>query len=271
MEVAITFIVPVRHPDNANDWALLKKMLFQTICSVSAQASDSWEGLIVANKGADLPDIPPDVRENWEIVWVDFPPNPVFLRGAQDVETFRNSIRWDKGRRVLSGLMVARGKFFMVVDDDDFVSRNLVSYVERNLSANGWWFESGYLWGDGGRLLYCQSKFSSLCGTSHIIRLGLLDVPSDLDSAEPDYVKEILGSHQFVKKWLEGRGFPLEALPFRGAVYRIGHPNAHSRSRSFVRTLLFNRHSILKPHQLVVRLFRMRFLTRKIRSEFWGE
>jgi hypothetical protein len=270
MSVSLTFIIPVRHPENAHDWGLLKKMLFQTVLSVGAQESSSWEGLIVANRGSDLPDLPSDVREKWKIVWVDLPPNPLFLRGAQELEAFREAIRWDKGSRILSALRVASGKFVMVVDDDDFVSRKLVSYVERNHQSNGWFIGNGFLWGHGGNFLACQSSFSSLCGTSHIIRRDLLEVPSDIDSADPAYVKEIHGSHQFVRKWLDRRGCPLEMLPFRGAVYRIGHPNAWSRSRSFFRTFLFNRYVLSKPYELVVRLFRIRLLTRKIRSEFWG-
>ena len=67
----VTFIIPVRHQDNARDWSLLKANLVQTIASISNQTNDDWRGIIVANEGADLPDLP----ERFGVVRVIFPPN----------------------------------------------------------------------------------------------------------------------------------------------------------------------------------------------------
>ena len=47
----VTFIIPVRHQDNARDWSLLKANLDQTIASVSNQTNDDWR---VYNKRATI-------------------------------------------------------------------------------------------------------------------------------------------------------------------------------------------------------------------------
>ena len=49
----VTFIIPVRHQENARDWTLLKANLAQTVASISNQTSKAWRGIIVATEGAD--------------------------------------------------------------------------------------------------------------------------------------------------------------------------------------------------------------------------
>ena len=163
----VTFIIPVRHQDNARDWSLLKANLVQTIASISNQTNDDWRGIIVANEGADLPDLP----ERFGVVRVIFPPNDLHEIDKANIEDVRDAFRADKGRRVLMGMLGARdSRFFMIVDDDDFVSARIVQHVAENPDANGWTIDRGYIWDDGGKLLLGYDEFNHLCGTSLIVR-----------------------------------------------------------------------------------------------------
>jgi hypothetical protein len=47
-----------------------------------------------------------------------------------------------------------------VVDDDDVVSCRLTSFLAGHLGDNGWYVRDGYIWGDGGKLLYKYADFS---------------------------------------------------------------------------------------------------------------
>src|ERR1700721_354719 len=77
MRNILTFIVPVRHQDNAPSWQNVKRHLSDTILSISQQQGEGWKAIIVANHGADLPDIPP----GFEVTRVDFPPNKLYTQG----------------------------------------------------------------------------------------------------------------------------------------------------------------------------------------------
>ena len=99
----VTFVIPVRHQDNASDWSLLKANLVQTIASISNQTNDDWRGVIVANEGADLPDLP----ERFVVERVAFPPNDMHELGKASREDFYDTFRADKGRRVLMGTICA--------------------------------------------------------------------------------------------------------------------------------------------------------------------
>jgi glycosyltransferase involved in cell wall biosynthesis len=263
----LTFVIPLRHPQNSPDWPGLKRRLSDTIRSIAGQDDDRWRAIIVANEGADLPPLP----GNFRVKRVDFPPNPMFEQGDHDLDSFRDSVRLDKGRRVLAGILEAdRGGYVMVVDDDDFVSRRLTSFVAARLGESGWYVHDGYIWGDGGMLIYKYADFSKYCGTSHIVRADLYQLSASLAAADQHCLRRIFGSHIFIREYLKERGNPLQPLPFVGAIYRVGHAGAHSKSRGLMKQVFFNRELLKNPFKLLQRLARLRLLDADVRHHFWG-
>jgi hypothetical protein len=262
----VTFIIPVRHQANANDWGALKARLSQTVASIAAQSNGDWRGVIVANEGADLPALP----ARFSVERVDFPPNQRHDLDSADREAVFDAFRLDKGRRVLKGMLVAReAGFFMIVDDDDFVSSNIVEHVSLHSQSNGWKIDRGYLWSEGGKLVLRHDDFANYCGTSLIIRVAHYDLPARFEDASDNYVKSMLGSHVCIGTVLADRGVPLERLPFRGAIYRVGHSGAHSKSPPLWRAL-FRRNVLLHPRRFLAELMRFRFLTKDLHREFFG-
>jgi hypothetical protein len=269
MSTILTFIIPVRHQDNAKDWNLLKLNLAQTLRSISSQTVSNWRAVVVANEGADLPIMP----DNCEALRVNFPPNQLhdFERGSKSRDAALDAFREDKGRRVLAGMLHAKAtRFFMIVDDDDFVSSNLAQFVSKNESANGWKLTEGYIWGDGGRILYIKDDFSNVCGTSLIISRELYSLPEKFEDASIDYIKTMLGSHMQPQRILAERGSALEALPFRGAIYRVGHAGSHSSSPSLLRQFLLSKRYYVSPKLFVRSLLKFRWLTKSILEEYFG-
>ncbi len=263
----MTFVIPLRHPQNSPDWPALKRRLSDTMRSIAGQDDARWRAIIVANEGSDLPPLP----DNFEVKRVNFPPNPMFEQGDNDLEAFRDCVRLDKGRRVLAGILEAnRAGYVMVVDDDDFVSRQLTGFVASHFGANGWYVRNGYIWGDGGRLIYEYADFSKYCGTSHIVRTDLYELPASVEAADADYLRRICGSHVFIREHLEQRGRSLQPLPFVGAIYRVGHAGAHSKSAGLIKQVFFNRELLKNPLKLVARLARLRLLDADVRQHFWG-
>ena len=267
MHPVLTFVIPVRHPDNARDWNELKSYLGVTLASIANQAESGWRAIIVANHGSDLPALPPGV----EVVWVDFPPNPLHEQGAQDRNAFHEAVRLDKGRRILAGMLAAeKTEYMMLVDDDDLISSGLTGFVKQQRGANGWFVRHGYVWTPGNSLLYRHPDFSRLCGTSHIIRTDLFSLPASMHSATDTYVKNMLGSHVFITKYLTEQGTPLAPLPFAGAIYRTGHSGSHSCSKNILSTYLLHRWLLASPKELARRVCRLRLLSGSLRREFFG-
>jgi len=263
----VTFIIPVRHPDNASDWSRLKANLTQTVASIASQTHDDWRGIIVANTGSDLPPLP----HRFSVEWVDFPANDLHEKGTGSREDFLDAFRFDKGRRVLKGMLRARdSRFFMIVDDDDFVSSRIVDFVAAHLDANGWTVEHGYVWDDGGNILFAHDEFNRLCGTCLIIRSELYKLPPTFEAATPDYIKYTLGGHFRVPEIMAERGTPLASLPFRGAVYRVGQRGSHSQTPTIFKKYIMNAQALRQPRQLWRDLKRLRFVGDAVRREFFG-
>ena len=265
----VTFIIPVRHPDNARDWSRLKANLVQTIASISNQTNNDWQGIIVANEGADLPDLP----ERFKVERVTFPPNDMHERGKTgDMEIFYDAFRADKGRRVLKGMLRARdSRFFMIVDDDDFVSARIVQYASDNPEANGWTIDCGYIWDDGGKILLGYDDFNHLCGTSLIIRSDIYGLPQAYEDASLDWIKSMLGSHIRIADILAERGTPLATLPFRGAVYRVAHGGSHSQASSLLVRYFLSREALKRPRRLLRNLGKLRLVGEAAKRKFFGK
>ncbi|MDB5952734.1 MAG: galactosyl transferase [Massilia sp.] len=267
MDAVVKFVIPVRHPENSRDWNELKRNLASTVRSISAQQAKNWRGVVVANSGSDLPTLP----SCFSVVWVDFPPNSMHERDSTDRASFFDAVRLDKGSRILAGILgTPRTDYTMVVDDDDFVSNALTSFVEKNKGQNGWYVRDGYVWSEGDPFLYQYLDFSNLCGSSHIIRTDLLSLPATLNAASDTYIKNMLGSHIFIRGYLEKSGSPLAVLPFFGAVYRVGHTGSHSKSSGMLSTFFLQKNLLWNPREVVWRFLRLRWLSQKLKREFFG-
>lgn len=202
----LTFIVPVRHPENMRNPVLAKRLLAHTVISIAAQTNSDWQGVVVANHGTDLPALPP----RFSVKWVDLPPNP--RHDEIDLDVFKA----DKGRRVLSGMDCIKSDYFMTVDDDDLVSNRLAAFVFGK-NSEGWCFKDGYIL--SGNLIGEVNCLHDICGTSHIVHCGALQ-----EMLHRSRDVKVFGSHSLLHDYIQ-----LETLPFPGAMYRTGHANAHSQ------------------------------------------
>ncbi len=263
----LTFIIPVRHQDNARNWGALREKIAQTAASISRQTHPDWRAVVVANEGADLPDLPP----KFSVERVTFSPNLNHERPKNmKREAFWDAFRWDKGRRVLAGMLAARdSRYFMIVDDDDFVSSRIVKHLAENPQANGWHVHHGYLWDEGGGFLFTTEELDRLCGTTLIIRSDLYGLPERFEDATVEWIKTMLGSHRFIAGLLAERGTPLSILPFRGAVYRVASAESHSGTPSFTKKYGLTREKLKKEPMTVLRTAtRLRLIGGRAQREF---
>jgi hypothetical protein len=261
----IAFVIPVRHQDNATDWPGLKRRLAQTMQSIANQQSASWRGVVVANTGADLPDMP----NGFEVCRVDFPPNPKYDINDVNRNEALDTFRFDKGRRVLMGMLQVRdSEYAMIVDDDDFVSNRLVDWIERNIDVDCCDFDVGLKWSEGVPVTFLEKNFTKVCGTSHIVRLKYYKLPETFAAASETYIKNYLGSHHQISAFVRDAGGTVRSLPFPGAIYRVGHPGAHSQSKGIVWANLLDPKLMRQPRRWLRNMRSVRVVTTSMRREF---
>jgi hypothetical protein len=228
----IVFITSLRHPWNANSYSGVLALLEQTLRSVCRQTSDQFRVLVVCNE-------PPAASPHPAVSFltVHFPPPSPRRQASTGMEP----LRLDRGCKYLMGLLHVRAwapDHVMFFDADDFVSNRLAALSAADPTAPGWYVHDGYVYDtELGRLGTLQG-FNRICGTGHIVRHALFDLPEDLpeDASQPlilervdrEYLMTILGSHRWIAGHLASRGTPLAPLPFPGAVYHVGHGENHT-------------------------------------------
>lgn len=264
---ALTFVIPIRHPENLRDPEAQIAILERTFASIAAQSDPAWRAVIVANHGTPLPQLP----RGFEIAWVDFEPNLQHELRDHDFHPALNQFLIDKGRRVWAGIRkYPASDYFMVLDDDDFVCRDLTAFVAARGGGNGWYIDRGFGIDPGGMLAMSLDRFHKICGSSHIVRGDLYDLPAADDPGLEDYVMTWLGAHGGITERFESIGKPLAPLPFPGAVYMVNNPNSHSNSNSMLRQYVINKDTLRRPWSLPGKLSRLKRVNRRFRAEFLG-
>lgn len=222
----LAFVTTVRHRRNSSDYARVQQLLAESVASWLRQIDGRFAIVVVSNERMPLPADP-----RIHSVLVDFdPPSP-----ERSARTGLAAVLRDKGTKNAVGLARARelaADYVMFVDADDFVSRELTSFVARNSGAPGWTITDGWRVQTSRRALRRhRGDFHLQCGSSHIVRIDLLPATphgtsatqSQLYAEQGELLERWLGSHMHLHDDL-----PLAPLPFPGALYRVGTGESHS-------------------------------------------
>lgn len=265
-DLAVSFLVPIRHPDNIRDAGTFQTVLADTLRSFAAQTSPAWEALIIANPGTPLPDLPDRVR----VIEVGFGPNLAHDDVAKDPLKARAVFRLDKGRRVAAGLRASTGAYYMAFDDDDFAHRDLVAFVDGHRGPPGWYVEDGFAVDYGGSHTIALDRFDTICGSTHVLRRDLLDWPAEDDPAHDEFAAKWLGGHGSKTADFKARGVTLAPVPFAAVAYLCRNPNSHSLTNTIWRNYILNRENLTRPGQMLRYLSRLKRIDAGFRRDFFG-
>lgn len=212
----LVFVIPVKSAEVAKSWSQTCKLLERTLRSVCNQTDHQFRVIVVCHEKPQINFF----HSSISYVEVDFPPPK--NQGRSKV--------MDRIRKELTGFIAAK-KFspchIMKIDADDCTSKHLAEFVSKNPQTNGWFVDKGYVYIEGSRSIYLKKKeFYKWNGSSNIIRDNLYDVIQHNLEKLPETDEECLEyymTHFEVAKTMSERGTPLEALPFFGCVYILGH------------------------------------------------
>lgn len=266
----LNFIIPVRHYKSVRNWKSVKLNIEKTLFSISGQVSNNWHCYIVCNKGTDLPVV---LSEKFSVIEQDFPlielPEKI-----EDPDKYHDMIRMDKGLRVYEGFKkCSPTDYFMVVDYDDFIHQDLSLFVGEHIrtvnkdSSAGWLLRRGYLY-SGGYFALLNNRFDEVCGTSNIVSVSFVERFYEDNKLPFKYIKELLGSHRFIKRYMQEFGARYDELPFYGAVYNVGIPNSASQTASVLTSLLSFRKTLRYPRRALKLWLSLRLFSSTLREKY---
>lgn len=249
----LVFIVPLRSPATCTDWETVSSLCNETLKSLTQQDSTQYRVILVCNS-------PPQGFTDHKHITVIQEPFSIPNSWEGGIGDIYHKIK--RGMVEVKRLQIVSpgsSAFVMRVDADDLVSNRLVSFTQRYLNSDGWYFPTGYIYEIGKKYLFLRPKFTAVSGTSNIFKCNYSDFPESMDTPSNEWL-ETVWQHLNANELLKSRGRKLSPLPFPGAVYRI---NPQNMSSTHVEDKRF---SSLKS--ILWKIFFKRKLTSRIISEF---
>jgi len=262
------FIVPFKPKRNSKNWSLDCYYLNNTLESLLHQTNQEFQVFVVYH------DEPIDKIRNSKITYLNFPHNYCVFDEITDREAAlrdntylsKKDVEYlfDQGRKQLFGAQYAKDheyEFIMCVDADDYVSKNLVAFVNshKNINNTGWFVNKGYYYVLNQKVFLRQPySMNTICGSTHILHNHL--IPS------VDFGNLKLGVHDFfsnhgylrtlIKKEYEEE---LKPLPFYALIYTITEINWSMTPNKLKGSSIYNRAKYLIRKVLFSAPIRKRF------------
>ncbi|MFC3120823.1 hypothetical protein [Agaribacter flavus] len=280
----LNFIVPIRHPDTVKDKEHQQDCLSQLFRSFDNQNCNAWKVYIACNTEQKLPELP----KNFHVVYVNIRPSNHEVASLTREEMFV-AIRHDKGSRIAAAMdCVEDDELVMVVDDDDLLHENLVSFITDKVEQKFFYVEKGYFWESGTKRLGKIDNIHKFCGSTLILPKNAYAMFNEnelnsLGMVNHDYGIAEIGSHHLIFKRFKVEEGHWLAVPFRAVIYRVQHTNAsltrfsaNSRLSSKTGSVLYRLLSIAKGIKRGLRgdprggigIFPM---TQRLRRAFFGK
>ncbi|NCP63915.1 MAG: hypothetical protein GW763_04845 [Paraglaciecola sp.] len=224
------FLLALKHPDTANDYATVERLLSTTLHSLLGQTSEHFKIVVVCNR---VPDIEPkDPRIHFH--HVAFPPVSKVNGKLHPVEKFT-----DKGSKYLSGLLFAKQfnpSYVYIVDSDDWVNVDIVKFFEQCKPAPVWYVDAGCFVNletneykkRAGLLRYCGSTFVY----DYHFLMKVADIKNNIDAASTQqaliaatsefFVINLLSNHLINYQHYKNMGSKPKPIPLRAACWIQG-------------------------------------------------
>lgn len=220
MECRFFFAIPISPKLSDEQWDHLDALLTLTLRSIENQTDHNYTAYVCGHT------CPPVVARgnfrNVEFLKADFP------TPASDDQRRRDKRR--KRWTIASQVRKRGGGYYMYLDADDLVHKDLVSHI---LSDDN---QVGYLIADGYALDYLnrriapipgawRKQFNEVCGSSGVVYMQPEDLPAEPYPAEPDldllYFQ--ISNHTRFASMPMRQGKLLEPIPFPAGIYTLNH------------------------------------------------
>lgn len=273
----IIFAIPLRAEETTKDWNSVLARFQTTIQSIFNQTHSEYKCIVACNKIPEMK-IQYDARLEF-IELTDLPIPQSWLEMSRD-KFWKLTMIAVRIRQILeSQSNPEAGIYVMPVDGDDLLNNRIAEYCATHPNENGLVSPDGYVWQLGQPFFRIYKDMHTYCGSCNIIKMYREDLP-EACPADPSlcHDKETAGllnarypiryDHNTVVQRYEEAGKPFSKLPFRSTVYVLGTGDNisaifHAANRKDERDR-FHPIAFLRS----INIFRMKWISKRIRSEF---
>jgi hypothetical protein len=226
----VHFAIPVSARRDEAQWLRINELLRLTLGSIFNQTSDRYRVFVC---GHDRPEVlSEDAFSAVEFIEVNFP----LPQNDKAKRRDKRSKRWEIARRVRD----VGGGYYMFMDADDLVHRDLVHFITTDDNQVGYLINRGYALDFANRRVApipgaFNMGFNRVCGSSGAVYLLPEDLPNvEYDEEHPDILYTQIRNHKYFEEGPMRGGKTLTAVPFPAGVYTLN--NSINLSNLLVRT-----------------------------------
>lgn len=226
----VYFAIPVSAKLGDEQWSRLNELLKLTLDSVLNQSDGRYTAFVC---GHDKPPILEEPRyEGVEFIRLIHPPPQTDQERRRD----KRRKRWEIARRVRE----LGGGYYMYLDGDDAIHKDLVAYVLGDNNKIGYLIDRGYALDFANRVMAAipgafKKDFNDVCGSSGVVYMLPEDLPSgEFGDADESILYMRIRNHKSFETEPMRQGGKLKAVPFPAGVYTLN--NSINLSNILVRT-----------------------------------
>lgn len=212
----VTFGISLRASTTSTDWPRFGRLLQATLHSVFRQTDNRFRVLICGHDAPDIPELSDPRVEYIAARWE--PPS----QDPRKYETDKNRKRFVMGLRLRS----LGGGFYMQLDSDDLLHRDLVAFA-MNSGANGCVVQKGYALDSYNQLVApvpgaWSVDIDRVCGSTAIVDYRPEDIASTLPEDATHRAKFSEDkNHAYIRSTNDEYGRTLAPVPFGAVIYVI--------------------------------------------------
>lgn len=260
--MSVGFIIPLKAKKISNDWPFTCELLNKTLDSLRNQTNEQFHIVVV---GHDKPHFSKENNAIADFLECSFD-IPVKKEHTGEISHVSHISRIvDKVQKIAEGLVYLenayRCTYYMGLDADDLLHKELVEYVMENKNPNGYLLNKGYEYHVNYAKVVYRDNMSEICGSTslshrdHIIIPELTDFKSVRALGIPFFE-----SHQQIAATYSDKGAALKEVPFPAMIYKLGH--GQNVSNEF-------RNGFVKGLKLILKLMlKGKPLKEKMRGDF---
>ncbi|GEM_PF-478876 len=234
----VGFIIPLKSKKVTPDWAVTCSLLDQTLHSLALQTCQDFRAVVVGHEKPNLSNI---AWQTADYITSPFDVPPIKKAGSYKYyKEFKRIL--DKYRKIATGLNFLRQEnisYVMVLDADDILHKNLVSYVINTKNTNGYIIRKGYQFYSKSKRLVYRQDLDKICGSTTLIHADLVPFPETVNDETISSIPWCHLSHSDMEAYFLQKNKPLKIIPFEGAMYVMQHgQNASDEFRESLRSKL---------------------------------
>jgi glycosyltransferase involved in cell wall biosynthesis len=218
----VGIIIPLKSKQVSDNWVATSALLEQTLHSIRNQTSVNVEVVICCH---EKPLIAAESLSGYTLIECTL---PLPVLNKDEIITHYKQIDYivDKTRKICMGLQHLKKKeveYYFVLDADDLIHKELLSYVLKEADPNGYIITKGYEYFVREQRCIHKNHMDKICGSTAIIHKKHVQIPEELIDSE--LWKNPWGrlSHGDIQDWFTQNSIPLKEIPFNALLYKLNH------------------------------------------------